>query len=42
MPVGSNLHTPSAFFSDEKFVPLKVPLIALDEFAPVQALSQFR
>ena len=42
MPVGDSVHSPSAFFSDEKFVPLKVPLIALDEFAPLQALSQIQ
>jgi FkbM family methyltransferase len=35
MPVNSAVHSPSAFFSDPAFIPLKVPLISLDRYEPI-------
>jgi FkbM family methyltransferase len=35
MPLGQDVHSPSAFFSDPTFTRLRVPLIALDHFGPL-------
>ena len=35
MPVNDAVHSPSAFASDPDFVPLQVPMISLDSYAPL-------
>lgn len=35
LPSGGPVHSPSALFSDPTFVPIRVPMIALDKYAPL-------
>jgi len=36
LPTDDVVHSPSIFYSDPSFIPYRVPMIALDSFAPLQ------
>ncbi len=40
MPPAEGLHSPSAFVSHESYVPLRVPLITLDDFEPLAQIDR--
>jgi FkbM family methyltransferase len=42
LPTTRHLHSPSMLKSDPGFVPVKVPLIALDNFAPLMNISRVK
>jgi FkbM family methyltransferase len=42
LPIDDAVHSPSAFVSDESFVPLEVKVIALDQFAPISNGREIR
>jgi FkbM family methyltransferase len=42
MPTSKNLHSPSLMRSDPGFMPLKVPVIALDNFEPLKRVDKIK
>lgn len=42
MPTTQNLHSPSILYSDPDFVPVQVPMIALDHFTPLENISKIK
>ncbi len=42
LPTKRYLHSPSILYSDPSFVPIKVPVIALDDFIPLKSVSKIK
>jgi FkbM family methyltransferase len=42
LPTTRHLHSPSVLYSDPNFVPIKVPVIALDGFIPLESVPKIK
>jgi FkbM family methyltransferase len=42
LPTTRHLHSPSILYSDPSFVPIKVPVLALDDFMPLESISKIK